>query len=53
MPVSLWAQGAYPNRPVELIVPHLGLTKLSYGDFTPIAQLNGDPAAVTVKADAP
>ena len=117
MPVSLWAQGAYPNKPVELIVPagagggtdvlarvfsdvarkhfsqpitvvnrpgasgmighgeminakpdgykiamvfaeivivpHLGLTKLSYEDFTPIAQLNGDPAAVTVRADAP
>ena len=117
LPVSLWAQGAYPNRPVELIVPagagggtdvlarvfadvarkhlsqpilvvnrpgasgmighgeminakpdgykiamvfaeivivpHLGLTKLSYEDFIPIAQLNGDPAAVTVKADAP
>jgi tripartite-type tricarboxylate transporter receptor subunit TctC len=36
-----------------VIVPHLGLTKLSYEDFIPIAQLNGDPAAVTVKADAP
>jgi tripartite-type tricarboxylate transporter receptor subunit TctC len=36
-----------------VIVPHLGLTKLSYEDFTPIALLNADPAAVTVKADAP
>ncbi|HOB96970.1 MAG TPA: tripartite tricarboxylate transporter substrate binding protein [Aquabacterium sp.] len=36
-----------------VIVPHLGLTKLSYEDFTPIAQLNQDPAAITVKADAP
>lgn len=36
-----------------VIVPHLGLTKLSYEDFLPIAQLNADPAAITVKADAP
>ena len=36
-----------------VIVPHLGLTKLSYEDFVPIAQLNADPAAITVKADAP
>lgn len=36
-----------------VIVPHLGLTKLSYEDFIPIAQLNADPAAVTVRADAP
>lgn len=36
-----------------VIVPHLGLTKLSYEDFTPIARLNYDPAAITVKADAP
>lgn len=36
-----------------VIVPHLGLTKLSYEDFTPIALLNQDPAAITVKADAP
>ena len=117
LPASLWAQGAYPNRPVELIVPagagggtdvlarvlsdvarkhfsqpitvvnrpgasgmighgeminakpdgykiavvfaeivivpHMGQTKLSYEDFVPIAQLNADAAAVTVKADAP
>lgn len=36
-----------------VIVPHLGLTKLSYEDFMPIALLNQDPAAITVKADAP
>jgi len=36
-----------------VIVPHLGLTKLSYEDFAPIALLNQDPAAITVKADAP
>lgn len=36
-----------------VIVPHLGLSKLSYEDFVPIARLNADPAAITVKADAP
>ena len=36
-----------------VIVPHLGLTKLSYEDFTPIAQLNHDPAAITVQASSP
>ncbi len=36
-----------------VIVPHLGLTKLSYEDFTPIARLNADPAAITVQAGAP
>lgn len=36
-----------------VIVPHLGLTKLSYEDFAPVALLNQDPAAITVKADAP
>ena len=36
-----------------VIVPHLGLTKLSYEDFIPIARLNHDPAAITVKADSP
>ena len=36
-----------------VIVPHLGLTKLSYEDFIPIARLNADPAAITVRADAP
>jgi tripartite-type tricarboxylate transporter receptor subunit TctC len=35
------------------IVPHLGQSKLSYEDFVPIARLNADPAAITVRADAP
>jgi tripartite-type tricarboxylate transporter receptor subunit TctC len=33
--------------------PNMGLTKITYEDFTPIARLNYDPAALTVKADAP
>jgi tripartite-type tricarboxylate transporter receptor subunit TctC len=36
-----------------VIVPHLGLTKLSYEDFTPVARLNADPAAITVRTEAP
>lgn len=32
---------------------HLGLTKITYEDLVPIAQLNYDPAAITVRADAP
>jgi tripartite-type tricarboxylate transporter receptor subunit TctC len=35
------------------ILPSLGLTKYTYEDFIPIAQLNADPAAITVKADSP
>ncbi|MDQ8000879.1 MAG: tripartite tricarboxylate transporter substrate binding protein, partial [Pseudomonadota bacterium] len=39
---------------VELLtLPHLGLAKFKYDDFQPIAQLNADPAAITVKAEAP
>ena len=39
---------------VELLtLPHLGLAKFKYDDFQPIAQLNADSAAITVKADAP
>ena len=35
---------------VELLtLPHLGLAKFNYDDFQPIAQLNADPAAITVK----
>lgn len=34
-------------------IPHLGLAKFSYDDFAPIAQLNADPAAITVRAEAP
>jgi tripartite-type tricarboxylate transporter receptor subunit TctC len=36
-----------------VILPHLGLSKFTYADFAPVARLNADPAAVTVKADAP
>ena len=35
------------------ILPHLGITKITQDDFIPIARLNADPAAITVKADAP
>ena len=39
---------------VELaMLPHLGLVRFSASDFLPIARLNVEPAAVTVKADAP
>ena len=39
---------------VELLtLPHLGLAKFSYDDFNLIAQLNADPAAITVRAEAP
>jgi tripartite-type tricarboxylate transporter receptor subunit TctC len=33
--------------------PNMGLTKITYEDFTPIARLNYDAAALTVRADAP
>lgn len=36
-----------------VILPHLGLSKFTYADFAPVARLNADPAAVTVKSDAP
>jgi tripartite-type tricarboxylate transporter receptor subunit TctC len=32
---------------------HQGLTQLSYKDYTPIALMNLDPAAITVAADSP
>ncbi|MBA2674946.1 tripartite tricarboxylate transporter substrate binding protein [Ramlibacter sp.] len=39
---------------VELTtIPHMGLAKFTHEDFVPIARLNADPAAITVKADAP
>lgn len=39
---------------VELtILPNLGTIKYSAADFRPIARLNVDPAAITVRADAP
>ncbi len=36
-----------------VIVPHVGLTKITYEEFIPIARLNFDPSAITVRADAP
>jgi hypothetical protein len=39
---------------VELTtLPHMGYTKFTYDDFAPIARLNADQAAITVRADAP
>ena len=39
---------------VELIIlPHLGITKITQDDFIPIARINADPAAITVRADSP
>lgn len=40
--------------PVELTtLPYQGMTNLNYKDFKPVLQLNADPAAITVRADAP
>ena len=39
---------------VELaILPHMGVAKFNADDLQPIARLNADPAAITVRADAP
>ena len=39
---------------VEITMMHWqGLTDLSYQDLTPVAQVNADPAGITVRADAP
>ena len=35
------------------IVPHIGIGKVTCEDFAPIVRLNFDPAAITVRADAP
>lgn len=35
------------------IIPNLGITKYTAADLRPIARLNADPSAVTVRADAP
>src|SRR6185369_4837097 len=32
---------------------HIGLTALTYKDYTPIGLVNADPAAINVRADAP
>jgi tripartite-type tricarboxylate transporter receptor subunit TctC len=34
-------------------LPHLGMAKFTYDDLQPIARLNADQGAVTVRADAP
>ena len=34
-------------------LPHVGVIKFTHEDFAAIAMLNADPAAITVKADAP
>jgi tripartite-type tricarboxylate transporter receptor subunit TctC len=35
------------------ILPHMGVAKFSSGDLQPIARLNADPSAITVRAEAP
>jgi tripartite-type tricarboxylate transporter receptor subunit TctC len=35
------------------ILSHIGIGKVNNQDFTPIARLNFDPSAITVRADAP
>ncbi|MCR5867283.1 tripartite tricarboxylate transporter substrate binding protein [Aquincola sp. J276] len=35
------------------MLPHLGVARFSADDFTPIAQLNAEPSAVTVQSGAP
>ena len=35
------------------MLPHMGLVQFTAGDFVPVARLNADPAAITVKIDAP
>lgn len=35
------------------LLPHMGLTPLNYKNFSQVAQINFDPSALTVPADAP
>lgn len=35
------------------LLPHMGVARFTVDDFTPIARLNAEPSAITVKADAP
>lgn len=35
------------------MLPHLGLAQFNVDDFIPIARLNAEPSAISVKADAP
>jgi tripartite-type tricarboxylate transporter receptor subunit TctC len=36
-----------------LIIPHMGIGKVSQDDFIPIARFNAMPSAITVRAEAP
>ena len=36
-----------------LTIPPMGISKVSYEDFQPIARLTSDPSSITVRADAP
>ena len=35
------------------IIPNLGITKFTAADLRPVARLNADPSAISVRADAP
>ncbi|MDP9912258.1 tripartite-type tricarboxylate transporter receptor subunit TctC [Variovorax boronicumulans] len=39
--------------PELLIAPYLGIGKATYENFIPIARINADPSAITVRTDAP
>jgi tripartite-type tricarboxylate transporter receptor subunit TctC len=39
--------------PELLIAPYLNIGRASYENFVPIARINADPAAITVRTDAP
>lgn len=36
-----------------VIMPNMGLTKITHEEFIPIARLNFDPSAITVRGDSP
>lgn len=36
-----------------LVIPLLGISKVNYEDFQPIARFTSDPSSITVRADAP
>ena len=39
--------------PEMLVVPLMGIGKVTVGDFQPIARFTDDPSSITVRADAP
>lgn len=39
--------------PELLIAPYLGIGKATYENFIPIARINADPSAITVRTDSP